>query len=286
MPILIRLLGPVEIELDDTVTRIGAPKRQAMLATLALSANRPVALDVLIETVWGEDLPDSAMKNLRSHAHALRTVVDGRLVTHPGAYELRLEADELDITCFSSLAGRGAAARTAGDTVGAVAAYGQALGLWRGAALQGVPRTAQLDASVAGLQDRRLAVYEEYCDARLAGGAGSELIPDLRRHLASHPFRERAWGALMRAQYRSGDVAGALASFAQARNLLREQLGVDPGPYLVRLHRAILARDSRPIADQPTPRPEPPPRSAHACTSSDAATPVVHTTRRMSAQQH
>jgi hypothetical protein len=70
------------------------------------------------------------------------------------------------------------------------------------------------------LLDRRLAVYEEYCDARLAGGAATELIPDLRRHLAGHPFRERAWGALMRAQYRGGDVAGALASFAEAHKLL------------------------------------------------------------------
>ena len=243
MSIFIRLLGPVEVERNDTVARIGAPKRQAMLATLALSANRPVALDLLVETVWGDDMPDSATKNLRSHAHALRTMIDGRLITHTGAYELRLDTDELDVTLFSSLAERGAAARTADDPVGAVAAYGQALGLWRGAVLQGVPRTARLDASAVGLQDRRLAVYEEYCDARLAGGAATELIPDLRRHLAGHPFRERAWGALMRAQYRGGDVAGALASFAEAQNLLREQLGVDPGPELAEVHRAILARD-------------------------------------------
>jgi len=252
MSLLIRLLGPIEIEHVDTVTRIGAPKRQAMLATLALSANRPVALDTLIETLWGDTVPDSAMKNLRSHAHALRTVVKGRLVTHSGAYELQLDADELDITLFTSLADRGAAALAAGDTAGAVAAYGEALGLWRGAALQGLPDPVRLDASVAGLLVRRLAAYEDYCDALLAGGAAGELVSDLRGYLAGHPFRERAWSALMRAQYRGGDLAGALTSFAQAQAVLREQLGVDPGPDLVALHRAILARDPRLMADPRT----------------------------------
>jgi DNA-binding SARP family transcriptional activator len=214
-----------------------------MLAALALSANQPVSLDVLTETLWGDDAPDSALMNLRSHAHSLRAVVDGRLVTRSGAYELQLDVDELDTTLFTSLADWGTAALAAGDTVGAVAAYRDALGLWRGAALHGVPRTARLDALLAGLLDRQLAVFDDYCDARLAGGAASELVPDLRQHLAGHPFRERAWGTLMRAQYRAGDTPGALASFAQAQDLLREQLGLDPGPELVELHRAILARD-------------------------------------------
>jgi DNA-binding SARP family transcriptional activator len=263
MSMLIRLLGPVEVHRYGTVTRIGAPKRRAMLAVLALSANQPVSLDVLIETLWDDDAPESAMKNLRSHAHALRTIVGSRLVTRSAAYELQLDVDELDTTLFASLADRGAAALAAGDTVGAVAAYGEALALWRGVALHGVPRTVRLDASVAGLLDRRLGVYEEYCDARLAGGAAGELIPGLREHLAGHPFRERAWGALMRAQYRSGDIPGALASFAQAQDLLREQLGVDPGPELVELHRAILARDPRLMRNPPTDRPRPATFIAH-----------------------
>ncbi len=144
-----------------------------------------------------------------------------------------------------SLADRGAQALTAGDPTGAVVAFGEALKLWRGVALHGVSRTERLDAALAGLLDRRLTAYEDYCDARLASGAASEIVPDLRVHLAGHPFRERAWGALMSAQYRAGDLPGALASFARAQDLLREQLGVDPGPDLVALHRTILARDRR-----------------------------------------
>lgn len=243
MSIFIRLLGPVDICHHDTVTTIGAPKLRAMLAVLALAANHPVQLSTLIEALWGDNPPSSATMNLRSRAHALRRVVDSRLVTHASAYELRLDTDELDSALFASLADRGAAARAAGDVVGAVAAYGEALSLWRGAALHGVPRTTRLDATLIGLLDRRKAVFEEYCLARLVGGANSELVPDLRRFLASNPFRERAWETLMLAQYRSGDIPGALASFAQATAVLRDQLGVDPGRALVDLRRAVLARD-------------------------------------------
>ena len=245
MSVFIRLLGPIDICHDNAVTAIGAPKRRAMLATLALAANRPVSLPALLDTLWGDAAPPSALKNLRTHAHALRALVDGRLVTRSGAYELRLDADEVDATLFLSLADRGAAALAAGDPCGAVAAHGEALALWRDVSLPGMPRTGSLDATLTGLSERRLAVFESYCDARLATGATSELIPALRRHLGTHPFRERAWAALMVAQYRTGDLEASLASFGHAEAILREQLGVDPGRELGDLRQAILARDPR-----------------------------------------
>lgn len=245
MPILVRLLGTVDVCHDNTVTVIGPRKRRAMLATLALAANRPVSLETLAEMLWANDAPASATKNLRSHAHELRAVVHGRLITHSGGYELRLDSDELDVSLFLAFADRGAAALAAGDLLDAVVAYGEALALWRDVGLLGVPRTPQLDAALAGLLERRHAVFEGYCEARLGAGATSELVPGLRRHLAAHPFRERAWGGLMLAQYRSGDVYGALGSFGEALSMFREQLGVEPGRELVELHRAILARDSR-----------------------------------------
>jgi DNA-binding SARP family transcriptional activator len=245
MSVFIRLLGPIDICHDDAVMAIGAPKRRAMLAMLALGANRPVTLPALVDTLWGDAAPPSALKNLRTHAHALRSLVDGRLVTRPGAYELQLNTDELDATLFVSLADRGAAALAAGDPSGAVAAHGEALALWRDASLPGMPHAGGLDATLTGLSERRLAVFESYCDARLATGSTSELIPALRRHLGVHPFRERAWAALMLAQYRSGDLEASLSSFGHAEAILREQLGVDPGRELVDLRQAILARDPR-----------------------------------------
>ncbi|HZM78931.1 MAG TPA: AfsR/SARP family transcriptional regulator [Candidatus Limnocylindrales bacterium] len=245
MSIIVRLLGTVDIRLGNTVMTIGPQKRRAMLTALALAANQPVSLRTLAEALWGNDSPASATKNLRSYAHALRVLVGRRLVTHFGAYELKLDVDELDVAHFFALADRGAAALATGNLVDAIVAYREALALWRGPALTGVPRTPQLDAVLAGLGERRDAVFEEYCHARLSAGAASELLPSLRRHLAAQPYRERAWGALMLAQYRSGDVYGALGSFGQALSVFREQLGVDPGLELVELHRAILARDPR-----------------------------------------
>src|SRR5262249_13731795 len=140
MSIFVRLLGPVDVRCHDVITPIGAPKRRAMLAVLALAANRPVHLDTLVESLWGDNPPSSATQNLPRHAHSLRMVVHDRLITHAGAYELRLQTHELDTTLFTSLANRGAAALAAGDVTGAVAAYGEALGLWRGVVLDGVPR--------------------------------------------------------------------------------------------------------------------------------------------------
>jgi DNA-binding SARP family transcriptional activator len=249
MSIFVRLLGTVDICHDSTVTVIGSQKRRAMLATLALAANQPVSLETLAESLWGNDAPASATKNLRSHAYALRAVVGSRLITHSGGYELQLDVDEVDVALFLALADRGTAVLAAGDLLDAVVAYGEALALWRGVALSGVPRTPHLDAALTGLLERRHAVFEGYCEARLGAGAASELVPGLRRHLAAHPFRERAWSALMLAQYRSGDVYGALESAGQALSTFREQLGVEPGPELVELHRAILARD--PLLDHP-----------------------------------
>jgi DNA-binding SARP family transcriptional activator len=268
MSLFVRILGPVDVRHHGTTVSVGAPKRRAVLLALALAANQPVSLDSLVETAWGEQPPASATMNLRSHAHALRSILDDRVVTHSGAYELMLDVDELDSTLFTSLADRGSDALADGDIVGAVAACGEALALWRGPAAPAVPRTPRLDASLAGLQERQLAVLEDYCAARLAGGATSSLVPDLRRHLAAHPFRERAWAALMLAQYRGGDARGALASYADAHATLREQLGVEPGLDLTRLQHAILTRDPqlddparRPDLHQLSPEPAGPPRS-------------------------
>jgi DNA-binding SARP family transcriptional activator len=245
MLVFVRLLGPVDVRRENSVIPIDAPKTAAMLGALALAANRPVSLDALAWTLWADHPPVSATKNLRSYAHALRSSLGSRLVTRLGAYELRLGADELDTRRFTTLADRGASALVAGDTTRAVALLGEALGLWRGDILHGVPRTPRLDATLEGLRERRLAVHEDYFQARLAAGMDRELIPGIRLYVASYPFRERAWGSLILAQYRSGDVPAALASYTQALATLRDNLGVDPGPDLLALHRAVLARDPR-----------------------------------------
>ena len=259
MALQIRLLGPVEVRVDDQLVAPGAAKRRAVLAGLAIESNRSVSLDRLADMVWSEVPPASAVANLRSHAAALRRTLGARLVARPNAYELRLAPCELDVTEFHQLAGEGRAALAADNPVAAVSRLDAALALWRGPAGDGLPRGTALDNRWASLDEQRLQVFEEVMEARLTLGEHGDLLPGLRRLLAAHPLRERAWAQLMLALYRCGDVPAALTAYRGARATLQEQLGIEPGEELQRLHRAMLDRAPElsyapPLTSQPTAR--------------------------------
>lgn len=242
MQLDIRLLGPVELRVGGRRVAPGPGKRRAVLAGLALAANRSVSLDRLAAMVWSDVPPPSATANLRSHAAALRRMVGDRLVTRPNAYELRMQPDELDVTEFHRLAENGRTALVRGYALDAVPALDAALALWRGAAGEGLPTGTTLDNRWASLEEQRLQVFEVLTDARLAVGRHAELLPGLREHLAAYPLRERAWGQLMLALYRCGEVPAALAAYRDARARLDQHLGIEPGEELAALHRAILER--------------------------------------------
>ena len=133
MKLQIRLLGTVELCVDGQVVTPGAAKRRAVLAGLAMEANRPVSLRRLADMVWADNPPASAVANLRSHAAGLRATLGDRLVARPNAYELRLAPHELDVTEFQRLAGEGRAMLATADPAGAVATLTAALAHWRGA---------------------------------------------------------------------------------------------------------------------------------------------------------
>ena len=118
-----------------------------------------------------------------------------------------------------------------------------ALALWRGPALQGLTGTAWFSAEARRLETLRVDALEEDFEVRLALGEHRELEPALRSALADNPFRERLWGQLMLALYRSGRQADALETFQEARRVLADELGLEPGPELRRLQEAILAQD-------------------------------------------
>lgn len=242
MQLDIRLLGPVELRVGGRRVAPGPGKRRAVLAGLALAANRSVSLDRLAAMVWSDVPPPSATANLRSHLAALRRMVGDRLVTRPNAYELRMQPDELDVTEFHRLAENGRTALVRGYALDAVPALDAALALWRGAAGEGLPTGTTLDNRWASLEEQRLQVFEVLTDARLAVGRHAELLPGLREHLAAYPLRERAWGQLMLALYRCGEVPAALAAYRDARARLDQHLGIEPGEELAALHRAILER--------------------------------------------
>ncbi|MGK5441501.1 BTAD domain-containing putative transcriptional regulator [Micromonospora sp. URMC 105] len=230
--------------MDDHVVTPGAAKRRAVLAGLAMEANQSVSLPRLAGMVWADIPPASAVANLRSHAAGLRRELGDRVVARPNAYQLRLSPHELDVTEFHRLAEEGRALLATADPAGAVTTLTAALAHWRGASGDGLPRGTVLDSRWASLDEQRLQVFEELAEARLAAGEHGQLLPQLRVHLAAHPLRERAWGQLMLALYRCGDVPAALTVYRDARAILDEELGIEPGAELANLHRAMLERAS------------------------------------------
>ncbi|MFR9780576.1 BTAD domain-containing putative transcriptional regulator [Micromonospora sp. MS34] len=242
MQLEVRLLGTVELSIDGRMNTPGAAKRRAVLAGLAIEANRPVSVRRLAEMAWAGAPPASAMANLRSHIAALRRQVGDRLIARPNGYELRLSPRELDVTEFQRLAGEGRSSLDAHHPRVAIAQLSDALAQWRGAAGDGLPQGTGLDNHWASLDEQRLQVFEELAQARLALGEHGTLLPELRRHLAAQPLRERAWGQLILALYRCGDVPGALDAYRRVRTTLAHQLGIEPGSELAALHRAVLDR--------------------------------------------
>lgn len=245
MPVEVRLLGPVEVAGDHGPADPGPAKRRALLATLALDANRPVSLSRLRDLLWVDPAPASAVANIRNHVGALRRILGGRLAARPGAYQLTLSPDELDVASFRRLADAGRDALTAGDASRAELDLIAALRLWRGGAGDGLPRGTALGTRLEGLDEHRLRVVEDLADVRLALGRDADLVGALREHLLGNPLRERAWGQLMLALYRAGDTGAALSAYARAYSVLRDQLGVEPGAELASLHRAVLDRAPR-----------------------------------------
>jgi DNA-binding SARP family transcriptional activator len=242
MVVGIRLLGPTELITEGRPVDAGPAKRRGMLAALALQANRPVSLARLTEQVWAGQPPRSAVANLRNHAAALRKVLRDRIVARNSGYQLRLAEDELDVTTFLRAAAKARQALAAGDPMTAEPGLAAALRLWRGAAGDGLPRGTALEAQLESLDEHRLLTFEDLVDARLALGRHMDVLGELREHVARHPLRERAWGQTMLALYRGGDTAGALATYRHARAVLDDQLGIEPGPDLTALHRAMLDR--------------------------------------------
>ena len=255
-----RILGPLEIDADGgEPVRIRAAKQRTLLVILLLHANRPVSVDRLAAALWPGRRPRSAAANMRTYMSALRQALRltgrdslPRLSGQPGGYRLDLRPPELDLLVFEDLAATGGQALGGGDHAGAARLLGDALRLWRGRAAEDVAVDGEAAIALVGLEERRLAVEEAWVDAQLAvGDDDAQVIVRLRNLVAHHPLRERLWGQLMTALYRTGRGAEALAAFQELRGQLSDELGVQPGPSLQRLHQQILTGDT---PDSPPPR--------------------------------
>jgi DNA-binding SARP family transcriptional activator len=254
----VRVLGQLEIRSGDLVLPLGTPKQRTVLALLLARNGQFVSVDELVDEVWSEEPPASAGANVRMYAANLRRLFETQaaerlaLIRRGSGYVLRLLDATLDAGRLTQLVRQARAAVAQGEPEPAVQRYGEAAGLWRGRPLEDVPLGWRLSAWRSSLEEQRTATVEERAEAYLSLGRFAEAVAVLRPHLAACPTREPGYATLMLALYRSGDVTGALDAFVDARKALAEQLGIEPGDRLQRLHRAVLGRDPR--LRQPVPR--------------------------------
>ena len=235
-----RVLGSLEVEVDGVVAELGGARQRAVLAVLLMHANEPVATDRLVSESWGEAAPATATKTAQVYVSRLRrTLGNDTLTTTAGGYLLRVPRGALDVDELEDLRAR---AREA-DPREAARLLRQGLALWRGPPYADLRYEEALQAEIARLEELRLTTLEERIEADLAAGEASPLVPELEALVREHPLRERLRGFLMLALYRSGRQAEALETYRHGRQLLDDELGLEPGLELRELERAILAHD-------------------------------------------
>ncbi|MFD7654293.1 BTAD domain-containing putative transcriptional regulator [Actinosynnema sp. NPDC059797] len=243
-----RVLGPLHVSNgSDRVGKIPPGRQQVVLGALLLEANRVVSIDHLIDAVWDDSPPATARTQVQICVSALRSnlaAVDrgDAITTRPPGYLLRVADGELDAQVFARLTGEAESLARAGDPRAAAELLRQALGLWRGPALGGAT-AGVLRARAARLDEDRLAVLETSLELELGAGRHRQLVGEISSLVAQHPLRERLRGQLMLALYRSGRQAEALEVYRAGRDVLIEELGLEPGDELRRLESAILAGD-------------------------------------------
>jgi DNA-binding SARP family transcriptional activator/DNA-binding beta-propeller fold protein YncE len=240
----VRILGPLEVWVDGRRVELRGGRQRALLALLVLNRNSVVSSDRLVDELWGEQPPPTAAKMLQNLVVQLRKALGehGAIATHAPGYALRLGDDQVDAGRFERLAAEGRRLleedpRTAADRLGA------ALALWRGEALAEFAYEPFGRAESDRLDELRLAALEDRIEADLRLEVRTDLVPELEALVAAHPLRERLRGQLMLALYRTGRQSAALDVYREGRDLLQDELGLEPGPALRQLQNAILTHD-------------------------------------------
>ncbi len=251
-----RVLGTFEIADDDGRRDLAVGGELAVLVLLLLNAGRVVPAEALIDASWGERPPANPANALQLRVSKLRRalqaagVPDGVVITRRPGYVADIDPDRVDAHRFARLV---AEARRIGDRdiPTALRLYEQALALWRGPALPEFSSQAWAVPEATRLTELRISALEERIDLELAAGRHADLVSELEALVAAHPLRERLHGYLMRALYRSGRQADALAAYRRMRQLLDDELGIEPSPELSDLERAILRHDPALAAPAP-----------------------------------
>jgi DNA-binding SARP family transcriptional activator len=285
------VLGPVEVRLDGRAVDLGTPKQRSLVAALALSRGRPVSVDSIVDLLWGDHAPPGVTATLQAYVSGLRRVLEPQrerrapasvLVTVAPGYALRVPADASDATAFEETvnqAHRRLQALTAPDQDGlsgedlreAVSRLEAVLALWRGTPYGELDDAPSAVAERARLEELRMVALEDHAVAELALGNHGTVAAELEALTAVHPLRERLWALRALALTRSGRQAEALDVLRRVREVLDDELGLEPGAELRDLQTAVLRQDpsldwvaprSAPVAQAPVPAEAPPSTSA------------------------
>ncbi|SNX66223.1 DNA-binding SARP family transcriptional activator [Streptomyces sp. TLI_55] len=250
------VLGPVSAWRGTAEVDLGPPQQRAVLGALLIAEGAQVRVGELVDALWGTAPPASAVGSVRTYVHRLRRALDDALLIRSvgDAYVVRALPQDLDLAAFRELVARSERSRQAGNLRDAVVHLRAGLALWRGPALSGV-RSAWARAQRERLERLRLSALETRLALELDLGGHAQAAPELAALVGAHPLDERFREMLMLALYRSGRQSTALEAYTEARELLAEELGVDPGPGLQRLYERILRADPellpRPAAPTP-----------------------------------
>jgi len=245
------VLGSIEVTAGDTQVDLGGVKQRAILGYLVLHANKVVPTSQIIEAMWEGIPPPTARKMVQNAVSAIRRLLTSHngqvggpsLRTHPPGYQLRMNAEDVDLFRFRRLAQEGRAAIADGEPARGADLLRDALSMWRGRALDDVVETGVNWPELAAIEDERLSTLEDRLDAELDCGRHREITPELEVLTATEPLRERLGQQFMLALYRSGRQADALRVYRRTRKALVDGLGLEPGRGLQELQQRILEHD-------------------------------------------
>ncbi|MFI1017214.1 AfsR/SARP family transcriptional regulator [Streptomyces sp. NPDC020965] len=285
------VLGPLQVWTNDgEPVRVPERKVRALLADLLAHDGRPAPADRLIDDLWTGTPPVEPTRVLRSKVSQLRRALEdgepgGRelVVATPAGYRLAVGPEAVDAGRFRDLAALGRSARSA---AAGAARFADALGLWRGPAYAEFADEPFARAAIGRLTEEWLTATEDHALVRLALGEHHALVGEVAELVDRHPLRERLRGVRMRALYRAGRQSEALAAYHEARRLLADELGLDPGPELAALYEAILRHDPALAPAAPPPpalAPAAPPTARPARPGARLPTPLTDLIGRASA---
>jgi DNA-binding SARP family transcriptional activator len=243
----IRLLGPLELRYRGADIPISAARLRRLLGVLLIHRGRTVSIDRLVDEVWENDPPDSALAALRVHVSRLRKMLAAAelgdlLVTKPTGYSLDVSAESVDADRFENAVARARSQIAAGESEEGIETFRGALKMWRGPALSGLATSMYVAGEAARLDEARVNALEDCIRAEITAGRARDVLGELEALTGEHPLRERLWELRMLALYRTSRQAAALDCYQTLRRQLADELGLEPSPELVRLHQEILTQ--------------------------------------------